>query len=87
MEAMACGLPAISTRLVGIPDLVIDNQTGILLEPNDSKAIADAILRLHDSPDERSRLATAGRQHILDKFVLETSVEPLMREFRKRLNK
>lgn len=87
MEAMACGLPAISTRLVGIPDLVIDDQTGILLEPNDSTAIANAILYLHDNPAERSRLAVAGRQHVVDKFKLETSVEPLIREFRKRLTK
>ncbi|MDC1287711.1 glycosyltransferase, partial [Gammaproteobacteria bacterium] len=49
MEAMACGLPSVSTRLVGIPDLVIDNQTGILLEPDDAEAIAGAIRYLHDN--------------------------------------
>jgi colanic acid/amylovoran biosynthesis glycosyltransferase len=49
MEAMACGLPAISTRLVGIPDLIRDGETGLLVEANDAAGLADAIARLmHD---------------------------------------
>lgn len=85
MEAMACGLPVISTRLVGIPDLVIDQQTGILLEPNNSEAIADAIENLYRNPELCSSLSKKGRDMVVDKFNLETSVEPLIQEFRKRL--
>lgn len=87
MEAMACGLPSISTRLVGIPDLVIDHQTGILLEPNDAEAIARAIRFLHDDPKAAARIAVDGRQHVVKRFNIENGVNPLIGEFRKRLAK
>ena len=85
MEAMACELPVISTRLVGIPDLVIDRQTGILLEPNDAEAIADAIELLYQDKKLRSKLSSKGRDLIVTKFNLETCVEPLIAEFRQRV--
>lgn len=85
MEAMACGLPAISTRLVGIPDLILDEQTGLLVAPNSSDEVAAAILRLmHDRPLSR-RLATAGRQWVHERFDLRNCLEPLIQRFRQRL--
>ncbi len=48
---MACGLPAVSTRLVGIPDLIRDGETGLLVEPGEDmapSALADALMRLED---------------------------------------
>jgi len=86
MEAMACGCPVISTRLVGIPDLIVDGETGILVEPNDPEQIADAIMRLAENEALASQLRENGRRIIEDKFNLETSLEPLIREFRKRLD-
>ena len=62
---MACGVPVVSTRLVGIPDLVIDGQTGLLVEPNQSTPLADALLRLNDDPALGARLAEAGRAHVV----------------------
>ncbi|MCP4249418.1 MAG: glycosyltransferase family 4 protein [bacterium] len=85
MEAMACGLPAVSTRLVGIPDLVVHEKTGILVEPNDAMALADAILRLGRDRDLAERLARAGRQHVLEKFDISNCLEPLIAEFRAKL--
>jgi colanic acid/amylovoran biosynthesis glycosyltransferase len=85
MEAMACGLPAISTRLVGIPDLCIHEKTGLLVEPASVQQIADAILRLHNNPDEGQRLTTAARQWIREKFDLATSLDPLIALFRAKL--
>jgi len=85
MEAMACGLPAISTRLVGIPDLIRDGETGILVDPNDPEALADAIMRLSEDEDEACRLATAGRRHLEDRFDLQTCLEPLIDAFREKL--
>ena len=85
MEAMACGLPAISTRLVGIPDLVIDGKTGLLVEPNDARQLADAIQRLAHYADLADRLAEQARWHIEEAFDIRSSLEPLLEQFRRRL--
>lgn len=85
MEAMACGLPAVSTRLVGIPDLVIDGRTGALVEPGDARALADALQRLIGDDAERARLADAGRRWVLERFDLATCLEPLIERYRAAL--
>ncbi len=85
MEAMASGLPAISTRLVGIPDLIRDGETGLLIPPNDPAALADAIARLmHDRALGR-RLAEDGRRWVHERFDLGTCLEPLIERYRQRL--
>jgi len=85
MEAMACGLPAISTRLVGIPDLIVHEHTGLLVEPNDPVALADAITRLGRDPALAASLAAAGRRCLLERFDISTCLEPLIAEYRVRL--
>lgn len=85
MENMACGLPAVSTRLVGIPDLIIDGETGILVDPNNAEQIADAIQRIANEPDLAKRLAENGRQHILDHFQLEPALQPLIEYYKSKL--
>lgn len=85
MEAMACGLPVISTRLVGIPDLVVDGKTGLLVEPQATERLADAIQKLRDEPALAARLAEAGRQYVLEKFDIATCLEPLIAVYRTRL--
>jgi len=85
MENMASGLPAISTRLVGIPDLIIDQQTGLLVEPNDAVQLADAIQRIATDRDLGLRLAEAGRKHIIEYFELESALQPLLNLYRRQL--
>jgi colanic acid/amylovoran biosynthesis glycosyltransferase len=85
MEAMACGLPAVSTDLVGIPDLCIPETTGLLTQPGDAEGLADALERLAHDPALADRLAAAGRTHVLETFDLGTCLEPLLAQFRKRL--
>ncbi len=85
MEAMACGLPAVSTRLVGIPDLVRDMETGLLVEPGEPAALADALVRLIDDPDLAAALAAKGREHVVDKFSLDACVDPQLNLFRAKL--
>jgi len=82
MEAMACGLPAVSTNLVGIPDLVEHEHTGLLVEAGDVDALADALERLAGDRDLRHRLAIAGRERVIDTFDLDRCLEPLFRIFR-----
>jgi colanic acid/amylovoran biosynthesis glycosyltransferase len=85
MEAMACGVPAISTNLVGIPDLIVNGKTGLLIEPNDADQLADALQRLIENPTEASRMAAAGRSAILDKFEINEALKPLAALFRVQL--
>lgn len=85
MEAMACGLPAVSTRLVGIPDLIIHEQTGLLVEPKNAEQLADALERLMQDPELAGNLARAGRQRVLDVFDLSVCLQPLIDQFRTAL--
>ncbi len=82
MEAMACGLPAISTRLVGIPDLIRHEKTGLLIEPNNSMELADAIARLMHDRTLGARLAAAGRLWVQERFDLRSCLEPLIERYR-----
>jgi len=85
MEAMACGLPAVSTRLVGIPDLIRHEETGLLVEPSHPDELADAIATLmHDRPLAK-RLATDGRRWVHERFDLATCLEPLIEKYRQKL--
>lgn len=87
MEAMACGLPSVSTRLVGIPDLVVHEETGLLVEANDDAgALADALMRLMQDPALAEQLVAQSQTHLRDKFDLKTCVEPLLIQYRKRLD-
>jgi glycosyltransferase involved in cell wall biosynthesis len=85
MEAMACGLPAVSTRLVGIPDLVRDGETGLLVEPNDAEALAGALMRLAKDEDLARRFAEAGRRHLENRFDLRTCLAPLVEKYCEKL--
>jgi glycosyltransferase involved in cell wall biosynthesis len=87
MEAMACGLPAISTRLVGIPDLIRNEETGLLVAPNNTVELADALARLMHDPALAARLAESGRQCVYEKFDLKNCLDPLVAQYRKRLAK
>ena len=61
MEAMATGRPVISTAISGIPELVRDGETGLIVPPDDPAAVAAAVRRLADDPALRGRLASAAR--------------------------
>jgi glycosyltransferase involved in cell wall biosynthesis len=77
MEAMAAGLPVVSTRVGGIPEIVDDGRTGHLVPPGDSAALARAISDLLDSPEERESLGRAARAEAERLFSTATWVERL----------
>lgn len=66
IEAMRAGLPVVATRMGGIPDLVVDRETGLLVAPSDAPALADAIARLVADPMEAARLGAAGKRRSAD---------------------
>lgn len=77
MEAMACGLPVISSRLSGIPELVEDGRTGILVQPGDSDALSLALQKLLADPELRSKMGRAGREKVLREFNLKINAVKL----------
>jgi colanic acid/amylovoran biosynthesis glycosyltransferase len=70
MEAMSCGVPVVASRLSGIPELVADEQSGLLVPPGDAGALAQALQRLHRDAGLRRRLGEAARQKVLQEFDL-----------------
>lgn len=61
MEAMASELPVVTTRIAGVPELVRDGDSGLLVPPGDADALRAALTRLLDSPDLRRRMGRVGR--------------------------
>ncbi len=68
LEAMASGLPLVGTRVGGIPEIVVDNETGILVEPRDHEALADAIVKLLANPELCMRLGESARRRVESTF-------------------
>jgi glycosyltransferase involved in cell wall biosynthesis len=81
MEAMASGLPVVSSLLSGIPELVENGVSGILVEPRDSAGLADALERLARDPALRARMGAAGRACIESRFNLHRNAERLATMF------
>lgn len=68
LEAMALGLPCISTNVYAIPEAIRHNETGILIEAGDADALANEILNLKNHPSLRQKLAAAGSCYVLQHF-------------------
>ena len=81
MEAMGSGVPVIASNLSGIPELVNDQQTGMLVAPRDAKSIADALERYIQDPALRRRFGNAGRAKVVEEFDLNKNAAILARYF------
>lgn len=81
MEAMASGVPVVASRLSGIPELVEDGKTGLLIEPGDARGLALTLERLLGDPALRGRLGAAGRTKVEREFDLRGSAVRLMSRF------
>ena len=79
MEAQLSGLPVVATRHAGIPEVVIDGQTGLLVEEGDTCGMSVAIERLLQDPAWCAQLGAAGRRHVEQGFTLEKHLTDLSR--------
>ena len=77
LEACALGTPVVSTPVTGIPEVVRDGETGLLVPERDPRALADALERLLEDGDERVRLARASRSHAETHFDLHRNAASL----------
>ena len=74
-EAAATELPAVASRIGGIPEVVADGETGLLVEPGDRAALRDALLTLIDDPALRLGMGRAGRSRVERMFFLDRQIE------------
>jgi len=75
LEAMASRLPVVATDVPGHRDVVTHGETGLLVPPEDDKALAEAIESLLDDPERRARMGRAGRERVLREFAIGPMVE------------
>lgn len=71
-ESMAFGLPVVTTRVGGIPDLVLDGQTGLLVDPGDPGALATALLRLLRAPEEARAMGQRAQARYHQHYTVQT---------------
>ena len=81
MEAMAVGVPVVASQISGIPELVDDGISGLLVPPRDHRLLAEAIERMYRDPALRQQLATAARQKVTAEFSLHRCAERLAQRF------
>jgi glycosyltransferase involved in cell wall biosynthesis len=80
-EAMGCSLPVVSTKLVGVPEMVAPEETGLLVEPGDIPALAESLARLANNRDLARRLGKAGRVRAERIFELRETSRQLAERF------
>ncbi|HEX2292929.1 MAG TPA: glycosyltransferase, partial [Gaiellaceae bacterium] len=71
LEAMAAGLPVVASRVGGIPELVVDGETGLLVDPGRPDRLAAALARLLEDAALRRRLGAAGRARVEERFDVD----------------
>lgn len=82
IEAGACGVPVIATKVGGIVDIIQDGVNGILIEPGDSADLASAIIRLFRDPKLSQRLSLSARKNVEQNFTLEQMAKRTIRVYK-----
>lgn len=81
VEAQFAGIPVIASDIGGIPDAVIHEQTGLLVEEKQPEALSAAVLRLLDNPELAQQLAENGKKHALKNFSRYANAEKISRHY------
>lgn len=87
VEASACELPVIASNIGGLPEVIIDKKTGLLVNPKDPSAIAEAIIRLIENPGLRREYGRRGREFVMKHYDWQENakrMENLYEEILKR---
>ena len=77
IEAMAAGRAVVATHVGGVPDIVLDGETGVLVPPKDPEALADAIVKLLADANLRRRLGVAAREAVHPRYAVGRLVEDM----------
>jgi hypothetical protein len=85
-EAGLAGIPVVGTRIGGIPELVLEEKTGLLVDPESPQALARALHRLAVNPDERRWMGSQGRAWVLEQFTLKRMVSSFQAEYERMIS-
>ncbi|MES2308268.1 MAG: glycosyltransferase [Verrucomicrobiota bacterium] len=81
LEAMGCGLPIVATRVGGIPEQIVEGETGFLVLPGDIQEMSAKVSILLDNSEMRINFGKAGAQRVRDKFLLHRMVQDYLNWF------
>lgn len=87
IEAMGAKLPVIATKVGGAEEVVVDGENAILIEPNDTNAIIENVLKLYQNKDLRDKLASAGKESVRTRFTVEKMVDRQFELYKNWLDK
>ena len=85
LEAMACKLPVVASRVSGIPDLVEEGETGYLLSPGDVEGFHQKIAELLDDPEKQERFGVRGREKVTAKFTWPDIAQGIINKYQEVL--
>lgn len=85
LEAMATGLPAVGTRVGGVPEMIVPGESGFLVPARSAPALADALRPLLDAPQLRQSMGQAGRERVIRHFDEQTMVRRTIQIYREML--
>jgi len=78
IEAMACGKPAIGTNVGGIPETILEEVNGFLVEPKNSEEIAEKIVTLVRNPELRKQMGARGRKIAEERFDIQKRIDKIV---------
>jgi glycosyltransferase involved in cell wall biosynthesis len=78
LEAQACGLPVIATRVGGLPEVVRDGETGLLVAPEQPRALAEAMLMLLSDPQRRAEMSANAQSWVRERYSWKDSVAQML---------
>lgn len=85
-EASLAGVAVVAPKVGGIPSVVVDGKTGLLVEPENSNALAEAMDVLYVMPERRRLMGDAGRDHVLNNFTIARNIQSFEELYRQLLN-
>ena len=83
VEAMACEVPVIATKIDGFSEVMVDNETGLMIEKEDFKAISNALEYMYNNQNKRTEFGKNGRKRVLENYDWEKNVKTLIDVYEK----
>ncbi|MHC4829170.1 MAG: glycosyltransferase family 4 protein [Planctomycetota bacterium] len=87
LDALSARLPVVASRTGGIPEMIEDGETGLLVPPKDAVALGEALVRLLGDPALAKRLGEAGRARVEREFTIESTLDKTLLEYQALLAK